>query len=350
MKDRRHAWFSVALALSLGLASLGSSGQSAPKVECPGLAAAREAIVDDREEPYFSLLRPHDMSAKTGAPIAGATPEARRAACRKRYQDGVAEFTGAEKDFLRAVVERLHPHLSTHYPRLAALPWSFLKVKDHIEGGLPHTRGGHIVLSVQILQNFDRLRRRSEAMAVQRAGLLFAHEQIHVFQRRNPRHFDPLYTGLWGFKRAPRIEGCPWIDDREVVNPDATDLGWAFPIREAGKVRWIWPRVLFQDAPRNPDQILKMPADFLMVGVDLKETKDGFRVKRDAGGTPVHENLLEIGEYVRTFSGSTYIYHPAEAAADLFDTVVAVDDLLQGRIPDPPSLAPIRRWFRDNLK
>lgn len=328
-----------------------------PAVEFPGPAAAREAIVDDRAEPYFSLLRPHDMSAKTGSPIAGDTPEARLAECRRRYQDAVLEFTDAEKEFVRLVVARFHPALSADYPRMAALPWSFLKVRDTIEGGLAHTRGRHIVLSPPVLDGIERLRKRSAEAAVQRAAGLFVHEQVHVFQRANPRAFDPLYVGVWGFRRAPRIEGADALGAVEVVNPDATDLGWVFPVRKGGGVRWIWPRVLFRGEKPAEGAVHRMPEDFRMAAVDVEETKEGFRLKRDAGGKPVVGELMEVPEYVRVFAGSSNIYHPIEAAADLLGTVFMVDafnpkDRLSkgARESAEAALGPLRRWFRQHLR
>jgi hypothetical protein len=354
--SRRWAVVAILGAPLLPIRAIGLDAAAPPRVEFPALAAAREAIVDDRVEPYFSLLRPHDMSAKTGSPIGGGTIEAQRAECRRRYRASVAEFTAAEQEFIRGILGKMQPVLAADFPRLAALPWSFLKVGNDIEGGLPHTRGRHIVLPVQILGEFDQLRKRSGEEAAAEAGMLLAHEQMHVFQRANPRHFDALYANVWGFRRVPRIEGCAGLDAVEVANPDATDLGWVFPIRAGGAVRWIWPRVLFRDAPPAPGGILRMPHDFRMVAVELEETKEGFRAKRDAQGKPVLDNLMAIPEYTRVFSGTYYTFHPAEATADLFGKVVAFDAFApKDRLPkealdkEEKEMDPIRARFREFL-
>ncbi len=323
----------------------------------PGPAAAREAIVDDREEPYFDLLRPHDMSAKTGSPVAGGTIQARRDECRRRYRAAVLEFTDPEKAFLRRVTEMLHPALAD-YPRLAALPWSFLKVDSSIEGGLPHTRGAHIVLPEPVMRGYEKARKASEEQAAAAAAGLLVHEQVHVLQRKQPEVFEDLYVRVWGFKRAPRIAGGPWLEAHEVVNPDATDCGWAFPIRSDAGVRWIWPRVIFDGPEPGPGKVFRMPEDFRMAAVELEEEAGGgFRVRLDEKGKPLMSDLLEVPEYVRAFSGSRYIYHPAEAAADLFKTIVMFDaftpkDRLtaEARESAEKRLGPLRSWFRVHLK
>jgi hypothetical protein len=310
-----------------------------PDVSFPAGDAARAAVVDDASDPYFGRLQPHEMEAKTGRPVEGKTLEAKREECRKRYMAAVREFTDAEKALLRKSVEKLHPHLEEHYPALAALPWSFLKLDDAVEGGMPHTRGVHVVLPARLLKALGGLGANADRILLP----LLAHEQLHVFQRLHPRHGDGLYTELWGFRRAEDLKEIDWLEARSVVNPDATDLGWAF---RAGD-RWIWPRVIFRRLPKAPGDILDMPGDFQMAAVELEEEAGALRVKAGKDGTPEVGELLEVGAYTRVFAGSTYIYHPAEAAADLFAKIIAADLL---GAPVNPKLEPVRTWFRENLR
>lgn len=327
--------------------------QETPKIDFLDPARAREAIVDDRDEPYFSLLRPHDMSAKIGRPVPGATIEEQRDTCRRAYREAAADFSDTEKDLVRTAVARIHPVLAADYPKFAALPWSFIKVGDSIEGGFPHTRGPHIVLPAGTLAGMARTLKRSERDALFRAATLLAHEQVHVFQRKYPDSLDALYTGLWGFRRAPRIEGCPWLDRHEVVNPDATDVGWVFPFKEGGKERVIWPRVLFKDPEPGPGEIFRMGEDFRMAAVELEKTPDGYRVSKDAAGNPAMADLMKVRPYTEKFPGESYIYHPEEAAAAYFGTIAAVDALVdKERLPEESrrtlekNLDPVRGWFR----
>src|SRR5690348_15957545 len=52
-------------------------------------AQGQLVIIDETSEPYFKLLQPMEMSAKTGFPIVGTTIEAEQDDCRRRYQQAV---------------------------------------------------------------------------------------------------------------------------------------------------------------------------------------------------------------------------------------------------------------------
>ena len=187
----RHAR-NIFLALVLTAASL-LAQESARPVPAAFLdeTAARAAIVDDSLAPYFIQFQPMEMSAKTGSPIPKGSIEQQRAETRKRYQAGVRAFTTAETDVIRRTLNRIQPVLAKEYPLVAATPWRFMKLSDSIEGGLPHTRGRHIVLSERILHAIVQ----NAALPPERMADLFVidvlvHEQIHVVQRLHPGLFQ----------------------------------------------------------------------------------------------------------------------------------------------------------------
>ena len=66
---------------------------------------AADAIVDESMEPYFSLLLPLEMHAKTGSSGPGANLAAQRDECRKRYRSAVLDFTDDEKAAMTAAAE-----------------------------------------------------------------------------------------------------------------------------------------------------------------------------------------------------------------------------------------------------
>ncbi len=125
--------------------------ENAPEAEFLGVEQGRVAIIDESIEPYVSLLQPLEMAAKTGAVVPGATIEAQRALCRKRFQDAVLAFTPAEQDAVTHALAVVTPFLRKHYPRFVSEPWRFIKVADTLEGGLPHTSGRCIVLASRTL-------------------------------------------------------------------------------------------------------------------------------------------------------------------------------------------------------
>ena len=92
-----------------------------------------------------------------------------------------------------------------------------------------------------------------------------------------------------------------------------------------------------------------------MLAFYVTPTADGFRVQQSADGRPKYSELLSVRAYREIFPQSTNIYHPHEAAADLFAKLVVFDSYLSARMNDAQraekekSFGPLREWFRKNL-
>lgn len=310
--------------------------------------AARKAIQDETVEPYFALLNEMEIEAKTGRPAVGESAKDQREACRRAYGEAALEFTPAEKKALRWLTGLLQKRLKSRYPRFAAVPWSFLKLSSSIEGGLPHTRGGHIVFSPQVLGFLGKfVAGVPEDFALRTAGTLLLHEQMHVYQRAHPKACAELYTSGWGFVRASSVAGCRWLDEYRVVNPDGVRAEWVWPVKEGEKVQWVWPQIVFaeKDGPK------RMPADFRMIAVEVSRGGDGaFAVRKGKRGRPVSHPLGSVERYVETFAPTQDLYHPNEIAADLFAGMV-VRDILEGERPRQESrgMKALRAWARKHL-
>ena len=61
---------------------------------------------------------------------------------------------------------------------------------------------------------------------------------------------------------------------------------------------------------------------------------DGFRVQQSADGRPKYSELMSVRAYREVFPQSTNIYHPHEAAADLFAKLVLFDSYTSARMDD----------------
>jgi len=349
-------------ALAVGVALEAGTGGAPEGQQTPaspltflGAEEARAAIVDDSMEPYFSELQVAEMAAKTGSPVPGGSLDEKRAECRRRYQAAVLEFSAQEKEALEWYVSWFQPALEKDYPLVAWTPWSFLKVADNIEGGLPHTRGPHVVLAQGLARALTAARQRTAGAeaSVVLLGTVLLHEKLHVVQRASPGLFEDLYADVWGLRRATAIEDCPWLVEHQIVNPDATDCGWVFPVTGEKGVDYIWPRVLLARTEGTP----LMPADFREVAIAVEPADAGFRVRVGTDGRPLIKDLRQVREYCDRLPPSASIYHPAETAADVFTQIVAYDafapkdglprDLVR-RMEEVR--APLRRWFRQNLK
>ena len=232
--------------------------RAAPDVSFADLATGRAAIVDDPA--YFDRLQPMEMETKTGRPLEADTLDKQRAECRRRYQLAVREFTDGEQVALRDVAADIDRAVRKDYPRYANTPWNFLKVANYLEGGFPHTRGKYIILDEGVCRAIAAADRPTPGRSHNGFELLL-HEQMHVLQRASPELFDSLYTKQWGFIRAKSIKTCPLIVESQLVNPDAIDCPWVFPIRRDGETRYIWPKCSLTAGP-GPK---RMSADFSMV-------------------------------------------------------------------------------------
>jgi hypothetical protein len=331
--------FLVALALLLP-----NVASAAPSVVFLDGNAARAAIVNDARDPYFARLQPLDMAAKTGSELTG-TPEQQRAETHRRYQAAVRPFRPEEQQAIRAYIEALAPMLRD-YPRFARQAWRFVKVADHIEGGLPHTRDDTIVLSEQVGRELFTMRRQlPEDAALLRAGMLLVHEQVHVLQRHEPRRFEALYTRSFGFRRVPPLALTAELVANEVINPDGLSCCWLYP-RAGGD--YLLPFLAY--AERRG--LRRLPEDFRMLAVSVQPDGAGYRIVRDADGRARTEELERVTEFVEAFPLTRNYYHPNETAADLFAQLVLFDGQAGARMPAAQrealeaAFAPLRSAFR----
>ena len=316
--------------------------------------AGREAIVDDKDEPYFNTLQPIEMSAKTGSPITGETLKDQRAECWRRYYNAVLDFTDDEKAMVSSCIKKIYPLIQNDYPLYAKIPWSFIKFAG-IEGDFPHTRGAHVLISEKVLERFVAFSKKRPEQALPGIATLLLHEQFHVFQRLNPKLIGKLYTDVWGFKYAGKIAGADgvWLTGRHLANPDGLDCGWIFPITDGDKTRYIWPLVVFA-ATEKPQ---RMGTDFRMIGINLKKADDGFAVELNGDSSPVYKPLAQITEYAEKFGRWGENFHPNEISAEMFARIVVTDSLLpKDKIPVAQlealekDIGPVRKWLKENLK
>jgi hypothetical protein len=315
---------------------------------------AEAAIIDDKLEGYFEHLQPMEMAAKTGSPVSGATIEEKRNECRRRYQQSVMAFLEDERTAIRRLVDKVSPVLVRDYPLIGRIPFSFLKVSGEIEGGLPHTRGRHIVLSEPMCRSVVATSKLPPEQAPHIMILdLLVHEQVHVFQRLHPGRCDSLYTGVWGFEKARNIAVCRWLVEHSLVNPDAVECPWVLPVKKGGETSYLWPLVVFSEGKA----IKRMPADFRMVAISLEKTAEGFAVQVSDKGKPVSRDLMRVPEFRVLFPMSTNIYHPGEASADMFGKIVVFDNFVPKTGWTPARvraidkhLAPLGKWFAANMK
>jgi hypothetical protein len=336
--------------MALGISSPSPATQSSPTAETRFLSAqdAAVAILDDSKEPYFSILQPLEMVAKTGRPLPDADVAAQRDECRKRYREAVREFTEDEKAALTATTDAIRSALKDPYPLFARTPWSFIKLAGSIEGGMPHTRGAHIIFSERMAAQFALVRKKGIDPSRTGLGELLIHEQCHVIERARPGLFNDLYTGLWGLVRAKGLPATPWLLRHQIVNPDGPDVGWVFLEREGTAVRYWQPNVLLKEGVDRP----RMPHDFLLVGIALDKKGDSFMPREGKDGRAELKPLDEIPAWQSAFGQVPENFHPNETFAVLFSWLAMQDHVAQtgpGLQKHEVDFTKFREWCRKNF-
>ena len=315
----------VVLAVTRAGSAAGPTTGPATAVECLSGDAARAALVDDALEPYFATMTPAEAAAKTGARLKSATPAEQLAEIKARYQAGVRDFTDAQRAALAAYAGHLAPPLVRDYPVFGRQPWSFITTVDTLEGGMPYTRGTHIILPQRVLAQLTMMLQRAGDRALSGAASLLVHEQTHVVERLHPDLFAPLFTGTYHFVHAKRVEPNAWLTARQLENPDGVRCDWVFPIEHDGQTTYVLPLLAF-DTPEPADVSGSMGT--IAVDVEPAGADGAFRPVAGPDGVPRTRPLSAVTDYTAVAGRGGNNYHPNEIAADAFAQLAAVDEYL----------------------
>jgi hypothetical protein len=334
----RHT-FALSLLMLFSLPVLGD--EPAAVIHFLSQAEARAALTTGPERGYYARLQLAEMRAKTGLALQNVTLEAAREQVRDTYGERVEDFSADEQGVLREVLNGLQTILRTRAPLYARTPWAFIKVDATIEGGLPHTRGDCIVLSDAITARIVQARAKGALSAPLSLWNLLVHEQTHVLQRRHPELFVNLYTQSMGFRHVVFAAAPQWLIERNVVNPDAPDADWVFPIGDASARHWILPDVLLLklDHPRMPD-------DFDIVALEVREQAGTWEFA-DRNLPASLQELSALPDFVRAFPIQDELFHPNEICAGLLAAIITESGI---ELPQHPLWNKTRAWAVQALR
>jgi len=347
----RRRLLRAGMRLAAGAAALPFTGLApaqagaAPRVAFLDTAAAGAALADGTDDPYYGRMGLLEIRARLHSALPGMSLTDARVAAREYDASAALPFDDEERDAIAAIIGGMQPLLAARAPLYARTPWSFIQLDEHAEGGMPHTRGPHIVLPrsvVGVLVKLQRQARASGRQATPPRGVdLLLHEQTHVLQRLQPERFEPLFTQVFGFTRMARRGGptTDWLAAHRCTNPDGPDVAWAFPLATIGGTGWVMPDVVLPDKP-----LPRMPQDFLAVGIEVSGGTDWRVVERD--GEPVRHDLDRIRGWHAHFPFPDEDFHPHEIAA------VALAHWILRDVPDVdarPLMPAVAAWARTGL-
>ena len=330
-------------------------------------AQGQLAIIDESPEPYFKLLQPMEMSAKTGSLIMGTTIEAEQDDCRRRYQQAVVDFTQPEMQAIERWADRISRASQKSFPLFARTPWSFIKIRDGIalgkslEGGKPFTRGLHIVLPQSFIKpilrwdNDPAAKKHDELLMVETVHYLVAC-QLLVVRQSHRDAFAQMYQQLWQMVHVDKIEPGAYLVQHQCLTPGAVDQRWVYQIRDNQHAVWILPLRILPDAV-NPNG--QKVAEATHVAVRLEGSPEqGFHPAQTPKGEPLMEPLNNLPRFTSQFAPAhDKAFNPDVAAAELFWRIVVFEEMLPNPPPEAkgpidrakPLLAKPREWFEKIL-
>jgi hypothetical protein len=325
-----------------GTTTTTAATSSPPRITFMGREAGAAALAHG--DTYYASMGLLESRARTKSPLAGKSLADARIAVRDYDAAAVLPFTDEQRTAIGGVIERMQPLLAVRAPLYARTPWSFIQLDDRAEGGMPHTRGPHIVMPKAFVDGAVTMHRELAAsgkLAVSGRGRsILIHEQTHVLERTNPALFEPLFTDVFGFTRMTPAPTTPWLDAHTGINPDGPDVVWAFALDKIGGRGWIMPDVLFPDLP-----VPRMPEDFQAVGIEVARTAGGWKIVEE-DGQPKRRDLDKIPGYDTHFPFPDEDFHPTEVAA------VALAHWILQDVPDVnerPLMPAVAGWARKAL-
>ncbi len=338
----RRDLLTIGAALALPAARAQTASQpGAPDVRFLGAGEGAAALTEGPEAAYFERMNLLEISARLHAEAQWPSLQAAQQAARRFEASKVQSFTDNECAAIRDIVDRLQPRLASRAPLYARTPWSFVKLGDEAEGGMPHTRGRHVVLPAKLVEVIARRARATNPLAPPKFGDLLVHEQTHVLQRMAPARFEPLFTDVFGFVRAPTPPTSPALARRIVQNPDAPDLSWVFPLDKLGGKGWIMAATVLPADKPHP----QMPQDFQDVAVELAHDRGEWTVVAQ-DGQPRLRPLSEVPGYDAWFPYADEDDHPNEIAAVALSHWILQDD---PKLAQRPHIDALGAWARSAL-
>ena len=214
------------------------------------------------------------------------------------YINNVLDFSTKEKQSVSIYVD----YLSKHYSEFSFLTkeWTFVKLSNRLEKGMPFTLGSYIYLPSHYVDNLVYTQPHMKNDVVSIWDTLI-HEKIHILQRYNPSLFHSFYKHSLGYIHAPDhvVLNDTWTTCH-FKNPDGLDINWIIEYNHA----YYLPLLIFT-TNRNIKQIV----------ITLDKIKDIYYTTN---------KYIEATtwEYFKKYPEGTTVYHPNEITAFILPKLI----------------------------
>ena len=265
--------------------------------------------------------------------------------CENVYFNGKKNLFYDEKIMLKKIVNDINILLNNKFSEIFA-NIKFIKVKDHIENSLPHTRNEYIVLSQLWFNNFMNKFKHDNNFILndEYSRRLIFHEQFHIFQRYNLKKMIILYKKYWNLiqlnKELPKI-----LIDINRTNPDALPKitnNWLF--YDNLNNTYILPMCIYNTELENNNLDI---TDTVNIFIKVKKVGNEF-IFENLNEQLRQKNLLINNKSYTNFFGnnSNNNYHPNEISASLFESIVD-NEIGFKNANFFPAINKMKHFFRD---
>ena len=232
----------------------------------------------------------------------------------KFYTQGIIEINKEEKKMLEDMIVNFKKLLENNFLKIFE-NIEFIKVKNHIENSLPHTREKKIILSEDWFSIYYNkyINNKNFINHDKYLQKLIAHEQFHIFQRFNIHLMNKLYRDYWNMEKYNEKLPVEILNINR-TNPDALpDQNWLFRIDNNN---YILPLCVYDN---NPTSI----SDTSNIYIELIKKNDKFLII-NLNEQLKNRKLLINNKKFKDYFGeeSSNNYHPNELSASLFEIIV----------------------------
>jgi hypothetical protein len=222
------------------------------------------------------------------------------------YHNSIIPFSKNEININNKIIMKFKKLLGKNF-RIIFKDINFIRVKNNIENGMPHTRDRYIIFSKNYFESlYSKFNNNEEFLKSNREIVkLIAHEQFHIFQRYNLDKIHLFYTKYWNLVKYPKKLPNKILAINR-TNPDALpSLNYLIPINDY----YILPLCIYNDSA-------KTISDCKLVYLELNENMEFLDVNN-------YKNLTELKEYSNYFGNQgRNNYHPNELSASIFEDIV----------------------------
>lgn len=274
---------------------------------------ASRAIVTDRQDHFFDLVTPVEMSIQLKQPLREGE---NRGDLLARYtaflQSDVDNFSATESQFVDKVMREVFKTCESVAPGIFPDTLLLIKTKGrHYGDGVYYTRENCIVIPADALRARNRPAFKSTMF----------HEIFHIYSRQHPAKRQALYR-LIGFESIglPSLRLPEALAARVLHNPDGVDFAQKITLKlESGQTVHAVPIIYANNAGFTADKPEFFGyLEFNLFPVELQA--DGvWQVNTKPDGLSSVLNISNLPDFFRQIKDNTgYIIHPDEVLADNF--------------------------------